>query len=212
MSLAVRLFRRAARRVDPRLLLVLAMLLGGCAAPPHRTADSAALSQQLQREQALSQQQHWQLDGRVAIANGRDGGSGRVVWMQRPGWVSFELQAPVSRRSWRLVVERDQARLDGLEGGPRTADDAATLLREAIGWELPLDELGEWMRGARGPGAALIEFDAEGRPAVIEQGGWRIEYRGWQSAGTPPLPTRVFASRGDQRVRMVVDRWQANAQ
>ena len=42
--------------------------------------------------------------------------------------------------------------------------------------------------------------------AKLRQGGWIIDYRGWHE-GDPLLPSKVFAQRGDERVRLLVDRW-----
>ncbi len=42
---------------------------------------------------------------------------------------------------------------------------------------------------------------------MIEQDGWRVEYRDWFADRDPPLPSKVFASRGDARVRMAIESW-----
>lgn len=183
------------------------VVLAGCSAPRSRTLDVAALEAQLERERKLAGQPSWRLTGRVAVTTGRDGGSGRLVWEQGPQAMRFEVQAPVSRQSWRLTVTPGSARLEGLEGGDRESPDPQSLVREAIGWDLPLEDLAAWVRGARGPGAAAIDFSETGLPLLIEQRGWRVEYRSWNHAVAPPLPTRVFASKGGKRVRVAIDRW-----
>ena len=188
--------------------LALVALLAACAAPHIRQADTALLAAQHERERLLASQPRWSLTGRVAVSDGKDGGSGSLEWLHTPEATRFELRAPVSRQSWRLSVDETGARLDGLEGGPREARRAEALLRRELGWELPLVDLSAWVRGARGDGRARIEFGADGLPALIEQHGWRVEYRGWDHTHTPPLPTRVFAERGPHRVRLAISRWQ----
>jgi outer membrane biogenesis lipoprotein LolB len=44
-------------------------------------------------------------------------------------------------------------------------------------------------------------------PASILQYGWTIEYRQFGVAGGLTLPLKVFAERGPQRIRLVVDEW-----
>ncbi len=191
------------------LLLAVLMLLVGCTAAPRR-ADSPQgelLAAQAQREAVLAQRGHWRLTGRIAVSDGRDGGSGRLEWVQDGARYEITLNAPVTRRSWRLVGEPGFARLDGIEGGPFHGDSAETLLADHLGWFVPLADLAAWVRGARAPGAAQVEFQPSGLPALIEQNGWRIEYRTFEDGGAPPMPLRVFASRGQQRVRMQVDAW-----
>lgn len=189
------------------VVLLLVLLLAACATPVRRV-DGDAFELQQRREQALEAIDAWSLRGRLAVSGGGDGGSGQLSWRNSADRTDFEVRAPVSRQTWRLLVEPGQARIEGLEGGPRIGTDAETLLREEIGWELPLQALSAWVRGMRGPGQARIEFDADGLPAVIEQHGWVVEYRGWHRDRALPMPAKVFASRGDRRVRLVIADWQ----
>lgn len=193
-----------------RLLVVavLALTLAACApAPLRRAPDAALLAAQSAREAALAEAPVWSLSGRIAVSDGRDGGSGRIEWSQAGDDLDIRLSAPVSRQSWRLVRQGGRVRLEGLDGGPREGDDPQRLLWEATGWLIPVDALAAWVRGARAPGAATLAFGAEGLPALLEQRDWRVEYRAWDQAAAPPRPLRVFASRGEARVRLQIDRW-----
>ena len=64
---------------------------------------------------------------------------------------------------------------------------------------------------ARAPGPAQLQFDGDGLPLVLRQQGWTNEYRGWDRSVAPPLPSRVFASAGAHRVRLVIAHWTAPA-
>lgn len=195
------------------LAVTLALALAACATTPVRTGpampEAAAEAAQQAREAALRAEAAWSLGGRIAVSNGRDGGSGRLEWRQMGERFDVALSAPVTRQSWRLSGDPAQARLEGLEGGPRTGPDAAALLRSATGWDIPVVALADWVRGARADalGPASIRYDAAGRPARIEQGGWTIDYA-WPTTSLEPLrPARVDARRGEARVRLVVDQW-----
>lgn len=190
------------------LAILLAFALAACApAPVRREADAGLLAAQADREAELAASPAWSLAGRLAVSDGRDGGSGRIEWRQRGDDLDIRLSAPVSRQSWRLTRSDGLARLEGLAGGPRESRDAEGLLREATGWLIPVDALAAWVRGARAPGGAEIEFGEDGLPARLSQRGWQVEYRAWDGAARPPRPVRVFASRGEARVRLQVDRW-----
>lgn len=199
----------------------LAALLSACAGPAVRGPAPPALSPaavevaQAARESALREQADWSLSGRIALSNGRNGGSGRIEWRQNGARYEVALSAPVTRQSWRLSGDAAGARLEGLEGGTRRGPDAAALLREATGWEIPVAALSDWVRGlrAQGQGPAELRYGADGRPARIEQGGWSIDYR-WPAAegsGRPSLPSRLDAVRGEAKVKLIVDEWQQSA-
>jgi outer membrane lipoprotein LolB len=195
------------RRARLALLLTAAALIAGCAARPPQPGDAVALSTQEARESTLRAQSDWALQGRLAVSNGKDGGNGQLSWQQQGEQIAFEMRAPVSRQTWRLSAAPGEALLEGLDGGPRRGTDAEALLRSELGWTLPLADLASWVRGLRGEGRARIEFDPDGLPRLIEQRGWLIEYRGWDRSVQPPLPSRVFARRDTQRVRLAIERW-----
>lgn len=198
----------------PLVVLAVLALLAGCTASPRRAAlpQDELLAAQAQREAQLAERGYWRLAGRIAVSDGGDGGSGRLEWMQDGARYEITLNAPVTRRSWRLIGEPGFARLEGIEGGPFHADSAEALLVEYLGWNVPLASLAAWVQGARAAGPAQIEFQLSGLPLLIEQQGWRIEYRAFEdrnpeSGEALPMPLRVFATRGQQRVRVQVDAW-----
>ena len=194
-----------------RFIVVMAVLawLSACSSVPQRpvnvVGEISAL--QLQREAWLAERPSWSLSGRIAVSDGRDGGSGRIEWVQDGDSFQISLQAPVTRRSWRLVGTPGLARLEGLDGGPFYSDDAGQLLREHLGWTVPLTDLADWVRGRRARSAGHIEFLPDGVPAQIEQDGWVIEFREFDAVGSVLMPVRVFAARGSQRIRLKVDAW-----
>ncbi|WP_305805973.1 lipoprotein insertase outer membrane protein LolB [Stenotrophomonas sp. YIM B06876] len=204
-------------------LLALALLaLAACSTlQPRGTAEAVVevspLAQQAEaaREQALQAETEWGFQGRVAVSKGRNGGSGRIDWQQRAGQYRIQLSAPVTRQSWRLSGGAGAGgRLEGLEGGPREGADAQQLLWEATGWEIPVDQLPDWVRGLVAVDAAApdqVQRDADGRPRRIHQRGWDIRFMDWfpATADQPALPRRLEAVSGDAKVRLIVDSWGA---
>ncbi|AWV08040.1 LolB [Lysobacter maris] len=198
--------------------VVLVVALAGCASMPKAplppAAQAAAAAHQQAREEALRTVGEWSLSGRVAVSMNGQGGSGRLEWQQHGPRFDIRLSAPVTRQSWRLAGGPDGAMLDGVEGGPRTGFDAGQLLYETTGWYLPVSALADWARGLRAAagGPSDAAYGPDGRLAVLQQDGWRIEYS-WPEAGDGAgLPRRIDARRdgadGRQaRVKLVVDQW-----
>jgi outer membrane lipoprotein LolB len=201
--------------------IVTALMLGlaACATTATRRQSPALAGEALaekvrEREVWLSQYVAWSFSGRAAIRKGRDGGSGRIEWSQRDERrYSISLSAPVTRQSWRLDgdLHSEAGRLEGLEGGPREGEFAEDLLLEATGWDVPLQQLGRWVRGAPASEYPLdeVRYDAQGRPSQLRQAGWTVRYTAWRAgpAGQPDLPAQIEAESGDSRVRLVIDEW-----
>ena len=199
-------------------------LLAACTSVPVRPAAEAAalaaaeagLAQHESRVRALPA---LAFSGRVAMSNGRDGGSGRIEWRQTGDSYQVTLSAPVTRQSWQLQGGPHGARLEGLAGGAREGADVGELLWQATGFEIPVASLAAWAAGSRASataaGPAEVRFDARGQLVRLAQDGWTIDYLEWQPAqaahGALVLPTRINAARGDARVRLVVDSWSPGA-
>lgn len=190
------------------IAMVVVGLLAACSThPPLRTtADAALLTAQESREVSLQQQPRWGMTARVAIRAGEQGGSGQLRWQQQDGDLQVTLSAPITRQGWRLVRNANGVRLEGLEGGARTGADAESLLFAATGWQLPVDAMAAWLRGARAGGDAELEFGIDGLPARLREQGWTVDYREWDG-GDPARPRRIFAERPGASVRLVIERW-----
>jgi len=193
------------RRAWPLWLALLA--LGACA--PVRLRESPqAEAAQAAREAALGPRMQWTLTAHIAVSDGHYGGSGELTWRQDGARYDFSVRAPVTGRTWHLAGDADGAVLEGVDPQPLHGDDGAMLLRERLGWDVPLADLAAWVRGLRAAAApAEVRYDAAQRPAVIAQAGWRVEYRDWFDDHDPPLPRKVYASRGPAHVRLVVESW-----
>ena len=211
--------------------VALCVMLAACQSLPPASAPGNMLVGVAQVEAAMQAQQarvaalglgqgacdvpEWAMAGRVALSNGKDGGSGRIEWMQGAGRTDVTLSAPVTRQSWTLTADATGVVLQGVPDGPLRGPDAGQLLRRSTGWEIPVSALGCWLRGApagiAAMGAANSIFGTDQRLLRIEQGGWVIDYTNWQRdpASGIELPTRINAEQASNRVRLVVDRWGA---
>lgn len=190
------------------VLVALAMLVLTACATRRLRPDAASLAAQQQREHVLGARTAWALDGRLAVSGPDDGGSGTLAWSVRGDDYRFEVQAPVTGKTWVLSGDARHARIDGLAPNPLRGDDATRLVERELGWKLPVAQFGAWVRGLRAAGSrAELEFRPDGLPSLLVQDGWRVEYVDYFDDQDPPLPRRVFASHGDYKVRLAVQRW-----
>jgi len=193
-------------RIRRGLLVAVLLALAACAPVRVRETPAAASAQQA-REAQLKTRASWTLTAHIGVSNGKDGGSGDLVWTQRGDRYDFTVHAPVTGRTWKLSGDARGATLEGVDPQPDRDSDPERLLRERLGWDVPLANLSAWVRGLRAAGAANVEYDAQNLPALIEQAGWKVEYRDWLENSDPPLPRKLFASRGNARVRVVIENW-----
>ncbi|HET6907690.1 MAG TPA: lipoprotein insertase outer membrane protein LolB [Rhodanobacteraceae bacterium] len=193
-----------------RLLAVASVLLGLAACAPVRTHGTAAqVAAQAAREQRLGAQTRWGLQAHFAVSDGRDGGSGTLSWQQNGDEYSLNLRAPITGKTARLEGGPEGVVLTGLREGPIRGEDAQGLLANQLGWHIPVAQLTWWVRGLRAPDSpAELSYGGNGLPALLEQDGWKVEYRAWYADRDPPLPRKVYASKPPYSVRVLIEQWQ----
>lgn len=171
--------------------------------------DAAMLARQQAREQQLAGVDHWTLQGRLGVSDGHSGGSGSLTWSQDGDRYEFVLHGPaLSGADFRLSGGPDGATLEGVHGGPLHGPDAEALMQRALGWTVPLRDLRAWVRGLRADsGPAELRFGDDGLPSLLQQDGWAVDYRAWDAARQPPLPTTIFAAKPPYKVRLSVESW-----
>lgn len=203
--------------------LASALLLTGCAALPTRNVTvepvQAEAAQRLRAETLGLEAGEclnpgWAMAGRVALSNGKQGGSGQIEWTQGAGELRLMLTAPVTRQGWVLQVNAHTADLQTLADGAHQQDaDAALLLRRVTGWDVPVAALGCWLRAVSAEtqrfGTAQLQFNVDMLPTQLQQAGWTVRYDDWRPDPFTglPMPMRIEAVRGSDRVRLVVSRW-----
>ncbi len=200
------------RRCGRWLVFLLPMLLAACATAPQVLikSDASLLRAQAAREQQLTGLDHWTLQGRLGVSNGKDGGSGSFRWTQNGDQYEFVLRGPaISGANFRLSGGPDGALLEGMKEGPLRGPDAETLMQKALGWEVPLRDLRAWVLGLRADsGPARLDFGEDRLPSFLRQDGWTVDYREWDASHKPPLPKKVYAGKSPYKVKLSIESWQ----
>ncbi|MGE0624590.1 MAG: lipoprotein insertase outer membrane protein LolB [Pseudomonadales bacterium] len=150
------------------------------------------------------------LRGKVAVTEAGEHFTANLLWHQRGAGFEMDLWGPLGQGRVRIVRERDEVRIAN-DQGVVMAGEPDRVMREQLGWSLPLDVLPAWVQGAplSGVPAEALVRDEEGRFVSFTQLGWSVALERYESlaAGARALPTRITAIRADARVRLVVSEW-----
>lgn len=177
-------------------------MLIGCA-PQSRRPDSPLES--LAVDQPVPDS--WTFDARIAVSNGKDGGSGRLHWQQQGEFYTIIMRAPISGQSWQLSGDRSHARLEGVRPYPVLGTSAQEVLRRELGWELPVGDMMSWLFGTGFGKGALIQADSFGRPISVRDRAWQLSYRDWREVEGVQVPVRVTAKKPPYQVRLAIQHW-----
>ncbi len=187
----------------------LTILLGGCSSRQVLDVPQAdRLRAYTHRQEILLSFAHWEMQGRLAINDGKDGGSGSLTWRTGPGVIDMKFRGALGRGAWQLSADSDGAELAMADGAVHRAETLEQLVIEHVGWKVPVNALRWWVRGLAGPGSHLIkELDEGGRLEILEQGGWKVIFADYRDETGIDLPRRVTAQKDEHSVKLVVRKW-----
>ena len=158
--------------------------LGGCAAPGRSDEDVGILGPALESFSA---------SGRLAIRQSERSDHLQFDWQHSPQQDVVLLLGPLGQGLAEIVRDANGARMTRPNTAPVAAPTIAVLAQEIFGIPLPLQELGDWLRGARGLSG--------------DQDGWRIVVAQTAPYRQNRLPRRLVVSQGDVKLILIVDSW-----
>mgnify|MGYP001588907411 CR=1 FL=1 len=137
------------------------------------------------------------------------GGQKSAIFLRDPERDELWLLTPAGHALAHIVGAADGATFTGSDRSEYRAGDIGSLLRRALGWEMPVTRLAWWVQGELAPGAVVqaVERDQHGRLTVLAQEGWRIAYvyDPPEERGSPLR--RLDLAGGSHEIRLVIDGW-----
>ncbi|MDR1853604.1 MAG: lipoprotein insertase outer membrane protein LolB [Azoarcus sp.] len=183
------------------LAVVAACALAACASVP--TTSTAPAARAVVDE--------FLLVGRLSASDGEQSAAGRLEWRRAAASDRFTLLSPFGQIVARLDAGPDGATLTFANGERLFAEQAADLLPRLFPGvaanALPPERLAAWTQAAPPPEAEVRERDAQGRPQRVIDRGWIVEYLDYRDDSPAAMPRRLDISRGDTRLRLVIDQW-----
>ncbi|WP_124078307.1 outer membrane lipoprotein LolB [Pigmentiphaga humi] len=138
--------------------------------------------------------------GRFALRVEEVGGKqnavqGSFAWRDDGSHLVLDLASPLGATLARVEAGPGRAVLRESNGKETLARNPDELVGIALGSDIPVSGLRDWLRGrvAEQPAAEVAERDEQGRPLAFEQAGWRVSARQYDALG----PTRLQMARSD---------------
>jgi outer membrane lipoprotein LolB len=183
--------------------------LAGCSSVPDTKPDQAGRSLLYEaRLNDLSRAEQWAFEGRLAVNDGKDGGSGYLEWTNHGDSTSMNFHGALGRGAWRLETDDDGAVLELADGEVHRAASVSQLVESRLGWEFPVDALAWWVRACAAPGDwDRRELDDNGRLSTLSQFGWLIEYGNYRDIGGVYMPLKLTARRDAYAVKLAMRNW-----
>lgn len=198
-----------------------ALMLGGCATQTQSpsqgvdvsTKPTDAQSAWQQRQADFARMSSWRLQGKVGVQFQEQSASFNMSWLQT-GKDQYEMNIKNPLTGSIVAYLKGERSEVVMQANGKTYKDANAerLLQGHLGVSLPLDGMKYWVRGIPAPDSPVqqVKLDAQGRPELLQQSGWQVEYSGWQGTDWKALPERINLSRtpDNTKVKVIAKDWQ----
>jgi outer membrane lipoprotein LolB len=175
------------------------LFLAACSTPPRAPVAPRAAN-------SLSS---WQANGRIAVSGAEAGGSGSFNWSQRGDVATVRMRGPVGIGSLNLSLTETSMKIATADGEEFLAEEADAELTRRLGAHVPAQNLRYWLVGIAAPGESEWTEPTQ-ESARLSQNEWRIDYQKFSLIDGVRLPTKLVASSGPAKVRIVIDKWKVN--
>jgi outer membrane lipoprotein LolB len=194
----------------PMAVALAGALLAGCSAVRPLDSEQAAWQPLYeQRAARLGPLETWALQGRLAMSDSGDGGSGNLSWRQRPDSSRMDFHGALGRGAWRLQAGEAGAEIEFADGRLYRADSIDALVRGQVGWQVPVAALAWWVRGLAAPGEVEKSvLDENGVLMLLQQDGWNIEYGRYGVVDGELMPLKLTARQEDRTVKLAIRKWE----
>jgi outer membrane lipoprotein LolB len=138
------------------------------------------------------------LAGRLSVNYQKEGRpeslTGSFNWSQRPGRIDVSLASPLGQTIAAISITPEAATLTQAERAPRVARDIDTLSAQALGWQLPVAGLRDWLQGYATDAQGQRFVASPANNSVFTRDGWRLRFVSWHDEGAAhPRPRRIDA-------------------
>lgn len=142
------------------------------------------------------------VEGKLSVKNAERGQSARFRWQTWPRHLHVEVWGALGQG--RTTFTGSSRRLKVLRAGEvLDQGPAQAVMRRHLGFAVPVDVLGGWLRGEPGPDSQVLKVDEDQRPLHFLAAGWEVEFSRYKQ-DSPDQPGRIRAVRPPYTVTVAI--------
>ena len=184
---------------------LLAQLLG-CAHLP-QTSAFHYISPTVRSQQAIAIER-WQIEGAFSIQSAEQSMIVHYHWNQNGKDYTIQLNSALNLVQIHITGRENQfVQLCRSNTQCYNAKTPELLLKQTIGWYLPISYLKYWIRGIPLVGKAIKKYDQYGHLIFMHQNGFDLWLSHYQSFHGIDLPTRLDLKYPAFKIRLIIKQW-----
>ena len=178
-----------------------AFALAGC-------ATVATVSKPVDIPDSPASLQAWILDGRIGAQATSQAWQANLYWEHAPTQDRLRISGPLSQGLVSIVVQKDLIYVNEGKGGETLSRDPDALLKQKLGFVVPLTSLRYWMVGIPDPDYSFEIMGAgDDAAAGFRQAGWVIHPQNLGNVDGWMLPQKIRAEGPGVKLTILADNW-----
>lgn len=190
--------------------LFLSLLIYGCSSPMQTNFKPQTYQTKTwdQRKSKLTQKKRWYMQGAVSFTIKDKTQIGTFTWQQQRDQYRIQIAGPLNLAGATIQGGANNVAL--WKGGQwHYSSTAENLMKQQLGWYLPVSNLYYWVRGIPAPGVPAEEkHDQFGHLTSLQQQGWSIVYKAYETRNNVDLPRTIYLNNQGLHAKMVIKDWQ----
>ena len=182
------------------------MLLFACSAPNTRQAEVNQNLVWASKKTRINNFSRWRAEGHATIITEQKSGNLNMDWRQDNDDFDVHLIAPFGQSVIHIQRQQNLTTLRRPGRPPKKSEDAENLLRQHIGWTLPVEKLPSWLKGLTNE-TSSFSLDPYGRLQSFQYLDWHIEYKSYQLAFGYELPKSIYLTSKELEIRLAIEQW-----
>lgn len=159
--------------------------------------------------QALYALKSWRLEGRLGVQTAEDAWQANLFWEHEAGQDRLRVSGPLSQGMVSIVVQKDLIYVNEGNGVTELSRDPEAMLRQRLGFAVPLGSLRYWILGVPDPERAYAAVPGgKGEPDGFRQAGWTVRVDRFMEVGTRWLPQKLLVQGAGVKLKIIGDNWE----
>ena len=172
------------------------LFLVGCALvqPPSQTGVSSKTPASIQS---------WSMDGRIGVQSAEGAWHANLYWEHELEQDRLRISGPLSQGLVSIIVQKDLIYLNEGNGVTSLSRDPDAMLRQRLGFAIPLTSLRYWMLGVSDPGKKSVPLATGG----FQQVGWEVAPDKLTMVAGWTLPQKLRVQGAGVKLKILADSW-----
>lgn len=192
------------------LLFTVLALLSACSTVPIQTKpDDAALERIWQQRQAQLRTIHsWQIIGRIAVKTADDAWTATLNWQQQGDEYRIRILAAF-HGVYEIKQSAGRFSITTPENERVEAGNAESLMREHLGWILPVGAMKHWIRGLPDQGLPISgrRLSPTAELLGLEQQGWNVALSLYKPYKKYRFPGKLILTNDNAKITILANEW-----